>query len=281
MFGAAKKSEETLDIKKIEKSLKPISNDLYAYQTEVTNLDYRIFLKDLKIKGLTDKYNLCMVDSLGWNKGLMYIEPYVQYYFRHPAYNCYPLVNISYEAANIYCEWLTEKYHSFEKRKFKKVKFKLPTEEEWLKAARGGLDESAIFPWKGISLRNKYQKGTTWKGEYLCNFKDINQACIRKESASNKLIVDCKKEGIGKFISPLNYHWEITASVYSFMPNGYGLYNVCGNVAEMLSEKGRTKGGSWASYGYYVRLDTEDEYAGFTKPSPMIGFRYFMVVIEE
>ena len=54
-----------------------------------------------------------------------------------------------------------------------------------------------------------------------------------------------------------------------------------GNVAEMLNEPGRTKGGSWASSGYYLRIDAEDEYEGFTEPSPMIGFRYFMEILEK
>ncbi len=49
----------------------------------------------------------------------------------------------------------------------------------------------------------------------------------------------------------------------------------------MLAEAGQTKGGSWASTGYYIRIDAEDEYAGITKPDPRIGFRYFVEIIEE
>ena len=49
----------------------------------------------------------------------------------------------------------------------------------------------------------------------------------------------------------------------------------------MLAEPGRTKGGSWASSGYYIRIDAEDEYAGFTEPRREIGFRYFVEIIEE
>ena len=49
----------------------------------------------------------------------------------------------------------------------------------------------------------------------------------------------------------------------------------------MLDQAGKTKGGSWDSFGYYIQIDAEDEFAGFNKPSPKIGFRYFMEVIEE
>lgn len=72
-----------------------------------------------------------------------------------------------------------------------------------------------------------------------------------------------------------------TAPVLTYHANPFGLFNMSGNVAEMLDQPGRTKGGSWASSGYYIRIDAEDEYAGITEPSPKIGFRYFVEVIEE
>ena len=74
---------------------------------------------------------------------------------------------------------------------------------------------------------------------------------------------------------------DITAPVKSYFPNGYGLYNMSGNVAEMLIEKPRTNGRSWNSGGIDVKIDAEDEYEGFEGGSPYIGFRYFMEIIED
>jgi hypothetical protein len=68
-------------------------------------------------------------------------------------------------------------------------------------------------------------------------------------------------------------------TVTQYSPNPLGLYNLSGNAAEMLLEKGSTKGGSWGSSGYYVRIDAEDEFEGF-ESSPYVGFRYFMEVKE-
>ena len=40
---------------------------------------------------------------------MAYNEPYVQYYFRHPAYNDYPIVGINWLQANDYCAWRTDR----------------------------------------------------------------------------------------------------------------------------------------------------------------------------
>ena len=64
-------------------------------------------------------------------------------------------------------------------------------------------------------------------------------------------------------------------------PQGlYELYNLSGNAAEMVAEKGSTKGGSYGSTGYYLAIDAEDEFEG-VECSPYVGFRYVMDVIEK
>ncbi|HNX08312.1 MAG TPA: SUMF1/EgtB/PvdO family nonheme iron enzyme, partial [Bacteroidales bacterium] len=69
-----------------------------------------------------------------------------------------------------------------------------------------------------------------------------------------------------------------TAPVKSYLPNKFGLYNVCGNVAEMIAEKGKTRGGGWRDSGWDVRIDAVGNYG---KSATDIGFRYFMKVIEK
>jgi len=54
-----------------------------------------------------------------------------------------------------------------------------------------------------------------------------------------------------------------------------------GNVAEMLQEEGRTRGGSWASRAPYLEISGVDPFEGFSKPSPEIGFRYFVEIIDR
>ena len=57
-------------------------------------------------------------------------------------------------------------------------------------------------------------------------------------------------------------------------PNEFGLYNVCGNVAEMVDERGIAYGGSFLDPGYDIRIDSETHYDA---PSPKVGFRVIAV----
>jgi hypothetical protein len=50
-----------------------------------------------------------------------------------------------------------------------------------------------------------------------------------------------------------------------------------GNVAEMTSEKGKAKGGSWEDEPDNCTIQSVKTYE---KPSPAIGFRVFMEIIQ-
>ncbi|HFA49491.1 MAG TPA: hypothetical protein ENJ95_10805 [Bacteroidetes bacterium] len=261
--------KEVFTLKKFEKKLALIKPGLYAGKYEATNLEYNEFLKSIESESGT--FEKARIHNENWKMGGQYNEPFAKTYHSHPAYAAYPVVNVSHEGAVAFCEWLTESYNAYPKRKFKKVKFRLPTEEEWAYAASGG-HENAVFPWGGYYLMNS-------KGEVLANFRRVQQTRCKKKTADG--LIELQESEL----SP-NDAWalpqaHLIAPSLSYFPNGFGIYNASGNAAEMLAEPGRTKGGSWASYGYYLRIDAEDEFAGFEKPSPQIGFRYFMEVVEE
>jgi formylglycine-generating enzyme required for sulfatase activity len=145
-------------------------------------------------------------------------------------------------------------YNSNEKRKFKKVKFRLPTDMEWITAAKGG-NPAAIYPWEGGELR-------TSKGLYRCNFK---------RTVEDSIAVTGK----------LKDNADVTAPVQSYWPNESGIYNMSGNVAEMLAEKGQTKGGSWQDTAEAMKIGGDGKFASFENPMPTIGFRYCMDLLEK
>lgn len=105
----------------------------------------------------------------------------------------YPVVSITWEDAQAYCAWFSEKYG---------VLMRLPTEAEWEYAARGGL-EGKEFP-------------------------------------------------NGDTISPkdANYASDGPRPVGQYAPNGYGLYDMAGNVGEWI--------GDWYDKDYYQVSPSND-----------------------
>jgi len=101
----------------------------------------------------------------------------------------YPVVHVAYEDAKAYATWAG------------KV---LPTEAEWERAARGGLD-GAVYCWGNEFAPEGRQMANTWQGEFPWE--------------------NLRTDG-----------YEGTAPVGAFPPNGYGLYDMAGNVWEWTTD---------------------------------------------
>ena len=85
----------------------------YMDECEISNLDYREYLywlervfipQDLKVV-----YDNALPDENVWRERLGYNEPDVEYYFRHPAYNTYPVVGVNWLQATNYAAWRTDR----------------------------------------------------------------------------------------------------------------------------------------------------------------------------
>lgn len=129
-------------------------------------------------------------------------DMYARYYFSSPEYQDYPVVGVTWEQANAYCAWRTEKmkremgnsYHN-------EQPFRLPTEAEWEYAARGRTQNE--FPWN-------YDKAGDGKGMFFANFMPDD----------------------GNFTKDGNI---ITSRVGIYPSNTNGLFDMAGNVAEWTS----------------------------------------------
>jgi len=249
--------------KSILQNMAKVNDDLYVCKYEVSNLEYRTFLDQMRTKNpmLAEDYK---IDSMKWTEGINYGEPMAKYYHMHPAYSNYPVVNIRLEGAKAYCEWLTDQYNSDPKRKFKKVRFYIPTEEEWMNVANAG-NKNKMYPWAGYYLRRK-------DGQFLCNFRHVGDEHISYDAEKKEYTISPE----AKIAGSLSDRGVFTAAVNSFdavLP--YGIHNMSGNVAEMVNEKGIAKGGSFNSPGFDVRIESKMNY---TNASPEIGFRVFMYI---
>ncbi|MES2761975.1 MAG: SUMF1/EgtB/PvdO family nonheme iron enzyme [Bacteroidota bacterium] len=224
-----------------------INDTLFADETEITNVSWREYERWVSLKyGANSKEHIATLpDTLCWRDKFTYNEPYVQHYYRHPAYKEYPVVGISYEQAIAFCKWRTERVKSFltlaKKHKYRDFEYRLPTKNEWEKLAE-------------FSMNVLYNNGKNEKGNYLLNCAHPDSIVVNGTPIDNA---------------------DVTAPVYSYWKNLFGLYNMLGNVAEMVNEKGISKGGGWRNRLEECRVGKDMEY---TKPTAWLGFRSVCVV---
>jgi formylglycine-generating enzyme required for sulfatase activity len=267
--------------KKMLKALVKMDNDVYSYipagsfefsgekisvqsffiqRTEVSNLEYRTFLFDLLIQNRKAEFLLAKPDQAMWTKVLGKGSKAMEdTYFSDEAYNAYPVNNISREGAELYCKWLYEELlKSAGDKSIQCANMRIPSREEWIKAASNNGQNSS-YPWKVNFIQNE-------KNCYLANHKPTDSTYFDD----------------GAFY---------TAKVDSYFPNEFGLYNMSGNVAEMvvdgatlLGKKEQkttpltpgTAGGGWMNSGDEIKLSAPDNHPNETNPHPNIGFRVVM-----
>jgi gliding motility-associated lipoprotein GldJ len=84
-------------------------------ETEVTNIRYMEWLDWTKKvyppenENFKEIYNGIVPDTLAWRDRLGYNEVMTNNYLRHPAYQNYPVVGVSWIQANQFCVWRTDR----------------------------------------------------------------------------------------------------------------------------------------------------------------------------
>lgn len=280
------------------------TKSFYAFPYEVSNGMYLQYIHSFYDKGVQFFQDL-LPDTTVWRAPLAFNEPYVDYYFRHPAYREYPVVGLTHEQCKLYCDWLTLRYNSNEKRKHRKVIFRLPTADEWYRIAISNIDNDQpvkktedskltelgiyqYFPWDGVKMTNE-------KGDRLANYRPMHEAELVRDddtitNANGRQFIRTIYYESWQGYYPgadlgvagqLNDYADITAPVDSYYPTENGFYNLAGNVEEFVAEYGITKGGSWRDIAYYLRNDVYEKYDSTKEATSTRGFRFVMEVVEE
>ena len=213
-----------------------VVGEFYISKFEISNGQYLEFLEAIKNQ---ENYQMALPDTTVWSSPNNPNEGFKNQYLRYPGFKNYPVVGVSFEGAKLYCKWLEGSINS-KLEESEKIEVRLPSEIEWIRAARGD-NNNIPFTWGGPYLENA-------KGRPLANYKKVSI------ENSNKSI--------------------ITTQVFSFLPSKSGVFQMCGNVSEMLNEPNLVKGGSWNSESDLLKIDNLQQ---ISYPSKEVGFRPVIV----
>ena len=135
LFGPTEKEKERVWVLPTEATPQTIlSATFFIGKYPVTNEEYAVFMEE----GGYREAGLWSADGWSWKERLGWTEPRR---WRDPDYNGpgkerYPACALSWYEADAFCRWLAQRTGR---------RYRLPTEREWEKAARG--EDGRIFPW--------------------------------------------------------------------------------------------------------------------------------------
>lgn len=249
--GKKKEPLELLNCSKVK------GDYLWFSNTEVSNINYREFLYRQQSKLSKKDLDKLLPDTLAWKKIMGNSEPYINYYFRHPAYSQYPVTCISKVQAEAFCVFLTELFNEMfskdPKSPHQRVIVRLPTKEEFTYAAIGGLSPYNEYPWDG---KDVFHTSGKWQGDSRANFLRTNEA-------------------FGGVSGGKGDNADVFAPVKSYWPNGYGLYNMSGNAAELVADDMVAMGGSFRDPHDQIKVTSEQS---AKVALAHVGFRYVVEI---
>jgi formylglycine-generating enzyme required for sulfatase activity len=227
MMGSADNDKEAYDEEKPQHKV-TISKAFYLGKYDVTRGQFRKFAEDSGYE--TEAERVGKGGAYDSGKGQFFNDVRGRSW-KDPGYSqtdSHPVVNVTWNDAKRFCAWLSEK---------EAKRYDLPTEAEWEFACRAGTSSRYYFGDDEAGLQ-KY-----------ANVADLSLKA--KWDYSNISIKDYQK-GLADWFERVSWDdgYPFTAPVGQFMPNGFGLYDMHGNIYQWCQD--------WYGRDYYTNSDNSD-----------------------